>query len=278
MARVRTMPSPAACPPHSQSDCPRPASSHIHPQEPHTRYILADVMHKSAFSKSCARSITASATYSESHPSASSAAHDRRKITLSAHKGTGPCRFNTNPSASNRFRSTRPILKPRSPAAAIAGGLRALWRRRPCRALHRPHAQSARPTRAPACSPRPVIRAACILPAWCAASSGSSPAPSSNRCSLQFELLQKVYGAKALERMHLRTSRVRAFSRRQSLPAHRGHLPAQPARSRLGLRAISVARGSRTIFRRGAQAFSPAPLHLRSRARPELSPAAFTPR
>ena len=50
----------------------------------------------------------------------------------------------------------------------------------------------------------------------------------------QFDLLEEVYGAKALERMHLRQPRLCALSGQQSLSAHHGHQPPQPARSRLG--------------------------------------------
>ena len=88
---------------------------------------------------------------------------------------------------------------------------------------------------------------------------------------VQFELLQKVYGAKCLGAHASAPSGLRALSRRQSLPAHRCHAPAQPARGRLGLRTVPFARRRRTIFRRSAQALSPAPLHLRSHARPQLS-------
>ncbi len=55
----------------------------------------------------------------------------------------------------------------------------------------------------------------------------------------QFSLLEKIYGPKALERMHLRASGVYSLPGQQRLSAHHGHPPAQPARGRLGLRAVS---------------------------------------
>ena len=71
--------------------------------------------------------------------------------------------------------------------------------------------------------------------------------------------------------MHLRASRLCPLSRRQSLSAHHRHPPPQPARGRLGLRSVSLARRRRALRRRGAQALPAAPLHRRSRARSQPS-------
>ena len=54
------------------------------------------------------------------------------------------------------------------------------------------------------CSLRQNIRAGSISPASCAESSGGSPARSLSRCLRSFLFWTRLYGAKALERMHLR--------------------------------------------------------------------------
>ena len=66
-------------------------------------------------------------------------------------------------------------------------------------------------------------------------------------------------------------SRLRPLSGQQPLSAYHSHQPAQPARSRLGLRAICFARGGRALRRRGAEAVPAAPLHRRSGPRSQPS-------
>ena len=70
------------------------------------------------------------------------------------------------------------------------------------------HTSAARPICAGAlnacCNLRRSIPSACNSRAACGASRGSSQALSSKRCFAQFSLLEEIYGAKALDRMHLR--------------------------------------------------------------------------
>ncbi len=47
----------------------------------------------------------------------------------------------------------------------------------------------------------------------------------------QFSLLEHIYGPKALERMHLRATRIHSLSGRQSLPTHCRNQQTEPARS-----------------------------------------------
>ncbi len=67
----------------------------------------------------------------------------------------------------------------------------------------------------------------------------------------QFSLLEEIYGAKALERMHLRAPAFMRYLGGNPVSAHCGDQQAQPARSRLGLWAVCLARGRRAICRRG---------------------------
>ena len=115
---------------------------------------------------------------------------------------------------------------------------------------------------------RPSIRAACSWPAECGASPGGSTGSEFESLLAQFELLRSRFTApKSLERMHLGAVRHSCASW-AAIPIRASRSPsAQPARSRLGLRAVSIARGCGALCRRGAQAVSAAPLHRRSRAR-----------
>ena len=71
--------------------------------------------------------------------------------------------------------------------------------------------------------------------------------------------------------MHLRAPGLHPLSRRQSISAHRRDKQTQPARSRLGLRSIRLARRRRALRRGSSEALPAAPLHRRSRSRPEPS-------
>ena len=157
-------------------------------------------------------------------------------------------------------------------------GLCALRRRGPRRALHRPHAQPARTRWSGCCSPRRSIRADCSWPAACGASTGGSPARSSNRCCCSFRSSKRSTAPKALERMHLRRAGLCALPGQQSLSAHHGDQPPQPARGGLGLRAVCLAGRGGALCRRGAQAVPAAPLHRRSGPQSRAIPAASTPR
>ena len=94
----------------------------------------------------------------------------------------------------------------------------------------------------------------------------------------QFSLLEKIYGAKALERMHLRAPAFVRFLGGNPYPRIVGHAPAQPARGRLGLWAVSHrARRRSALPKRRSSCFCCA-------AAPTIStpiraiPAASTPR
>ena len=157
--------------------------------------------------------------------------------------------------------------RPRWRNCRSRGRLCALWRGSPRRALHWPHAQPARTagTAAAALGQAPAPPA--VGRAGAADSLAAHRLGVRVAAAFSLRLLEKIYGTKSLERMHLGAPAFVRFLGGNRLSAHHGDQPPQPARGRLGLRAVPLARRGGALCRGGAQALPAAPLHRRSRPR-----------
>ena len=143
------------------------------------------------------------------------------------------------------------------PTAAAGGGVCALWRGGACRALHRAYAQPARTAGA----------AAAALGETSAAAATGGPRAAhrleADRVGFRipalavFDLLESVlWRRKPWSGCTWARRRLCGFLGEQSVSAHHGDEPPQPARGRLGLRAICVPGGGGAVCRRGAEAVS----------------------
>jgi len=184
-----------------------------------------------------------------------------RASTVVARGDNSLCRQNSNLLPLNLFRSTQPTPGRACRTAAISGGIRPLWSD-----AHAEPTSVARPIFARVSNDCSSLASSSAPPASCR--TGASHRVAAHRLRIRSLLAQFLSWSSSSARKHWNVCTCApGFVRFLAaiLSARCSYAPAQPARGRLGLRAVPIARVGRTIFRRGAQAFFFAPLQLRSR-------------